>query len=153
MLELDNGERLTEVAVILVPGRPQVRGGAGAAGRLDRAHMAAGGAELHRTELHKFYSPWLFHPEVGETAQAYARSKIASRFAILDLQLSQYEFVTGDSFTAADAYLYVMANWSAFAKVPLAPYPNLRAWFRRIGDRPAVKEALRLHAGKQAAAV
>src|SRR5690606_36832982 len=80
MLELDNGERLTEVAVILVPGRPQVRGGAGAAGRLDRAHMAAGGAELHRTELHKFYSPWLFHPEVGETAQADARSKIASRF-------------------------------------------------------------------------
>ena len=154
MLELDNGERLTEVAVILqylADLRPEADL-VPPAGSIERVWQQEA-LNFIATELHKFYSPWLFHPEVGETAQAYARSKIASRFAILDLQLSHYEFVAGDSFTAADAYLYVMANWSAFAKVPLAPYPNLRAWFRRIGDRPAVKEALRLHAGKQAAAV
>lgn len=153
MLELDNGERLTEVAVILqylADLKPETGlvPPAGSTGRVWQQEAL----NFIATELHKFYSPWLFHPEVGEVAQDYARAKVASRLAVLDLQLAEYEFVAGDRFTAADAYLYVMANWSAFAKVPLAPFPNLRAWFRRVAERSAVKEALRLHAGQTAAA-
>lgn len=97
------------------------------------------------SELHKFFSPWLFHEEVGGTAQAYAREKIASRFALVDTQLSGSQYLLGEKPTAADAYLFVMVNWSAFAKVPLEPHPRLRAWFERMKARPAVKEALRLH--------
>jgi glutathione S-transferase len=153
MLELDNGERLTEVAVILqylADLKPETRL-VPAAGSIERVWQQEA-LNFIATELHKFYSPWLFHPEVGTVAQDYARAKIAGRLAILDLQLGEYDFVAGDSFTAADAYLYVMVNWSHFAKVPLAPFPNLRAWFKRVGERPAVQQALRLHASKAAAA-
>jgi glutathione S-transferase len=153
MLELDTGERLTEVAVILqylADLKPEA-GLVPQAGSIERVWQQEA-LNFIATELHKFYSPWLFHPEVGEIAQDYARGKIAARLAILDLQLSQFEFVAGDSFTAADAYLYVMANWSAFAKVPLAAFPNLRTWFKRMHDRPAVQQAVRLHAGKAAVA-
>jgi glutathione S-transferase len=153
MLELENGERLTEVAVILqylADLKPET-GLVPAAGTVERVWQQEA-LNFIGTELHKFYSPWLFHPEVGEIAQDYARGKIATRLAILDLQLAEYDYVAGDSFTAADAYLYVMANWSGFAKVPLAAFPNLRAWFKRVGERPAVRQALRLHAGKPAVA-
>jgi glutathione S-transferase len=153
MLELDDGERLTEVAVILqylADLKPET-GLVPAAGSIERARQQEA-LNFIATELHKFYSPWLFHPEVGEAAQDYARAKIAGRLAILDMQLAESAFVAGDRFTAADAYLFVMANWSGFAKVSLAPFPNLRAWFKRVGERPALKEALRLHAGKAAVA-
>ena len=153
MLELDNGERLTEVAVILqylADLKPETHL-VPPTGSIERVWQQEA-LNFIATELHKFYSPWLFHPEVGEVAQDYARAKIAGRLAMLDLQLGDYAFVAGDSLTAADAYLYVMANWSAFAKVPLAQFPNLRAWFKRVGDRPGVKEALRLHASKAAVA-
>lgn len=153
MLELDNGERLTEVAVILqylADLKPET-GLVPAAGSIERVWQQEA-LNFIGTELHKFYSPWLFHPEVGELAQDYARTKIAGRLAILDLQLAEFAFVAGDRFTAADAYLFVITNWSGFAKVSLAPFPNLRAWFKRVGERPAVKEALRLHAGKAALA-
>jgi len=153
MLELDNGQRLTEVAVILqylADLKPEA-GLVPAAGSIERVWQQEA-LNFISSELHKFYSPWLFHPEVGATAQDYARGKIAARLAILDLQLGEYDYVAGDSFTAADAYLYVMANWSPFARVPLAPFPNLRSWFKRMNDRPAVREAVRLHAGKAAVA-
>jgi glutathione S-transferase len=105
------------------------------------------------SELHKFYSPWLFHPEVGEVAQAYAREKIESRYALVEAQLEGRDYLMGE-FSVADAYLFVMVNWAAFAKTPLDAFPNIRAWFERMKARPAVQEALRLHAGqpKRAAA-
>lgn len=103
------------------------------------------------SELHKFFSPWLFHDEVGETAQTYAREKIATRFALVDAQLTGADYLFGPNPTAADAYLFVMVNWSDFAKVPLEPHSHLRAWFERMKARPAVKEALRRHSRQPAA--
>ena len=41
-----------------------------------------------------------------------------------------------------------MVNWAGAAKTPLEAYLNIRAWFERMQARPAVAEALRLHAGK-----
>lgn len=100
------------------------------------------------SELHKFYSPWLFHPEdVGEQGMAYARAKIASRYALVETQLEGRDYLMGE-FSVADAYLFVMVNWAAFAKTPLDAFPNVRAWFDRMNARPAVQEALQLHSGQ-----
>ena len=100
------------------------------------------------SELHKSYSPWLFHPqETGEQAMAFARAKIADRYAVVEEQLEGRDFLMG-AYSVADAYLFVMVNWAAFAKTPLDAFPNIRAWFERMKARPAVQEALRLHSGK-----
>ena len=153
LLQRDDGSTLTEVAVILqyladsVP-EPGLAPAPGTEARLRLQEWL----NFLSSELHKFFSPWLFHPEVGELAQAYAREKIASRFAIVDGALARTDFVAGETFTAADAYLFVMVNWSDFANVPLGAYPHLRAWFDRMKARPAVKEAVRLHSRQPAAA-
>lgn len=102
------------------------------------------------TELHKTYSPWLFHPEVGEQAQAYARQRVAARYAIVEKQLEGRAWLLGD-YSVADAYLFVMVNWAAAAKTPLTDFPNIRAWFERMKLRPQVRAALKVHSASPAA--
>jgi glutathione S-transferase len=50
-------------------------------------------------------------------------------------------FLMGEQFTAADAYLFTIVGWSAFAKVDLTPFPALRAFMQRMGSRPKVQQA------------
>ncbi len=103
------------------------------------------------TELHKFYSPWLFHPEVGETAQDYARAKVAGRYGLIEAELAGRTWLLGETFTVADAYLFVMVNWAGAAATPLEGFPNIRAWFERMKARPGVRSALRVHSAGPAA--
>ncbi len=153
MLVLDSGETLTEVQVILQYLADQAPHAALAApnGSIERTRLQQA-LNVISSELHKAYSPWLFHPEVGETAQTYARNRIANHLALFDQQLGKHLFVAGDDFTIADAYFFVMVFWSGFTKVPLGNFANIRAWFERMKARPAVVEATRLHSGKLASA-
>jgi glutathione S-transferase len=91
------------------------------------------------SELHKMFSPWLFHPEHGELAQRAAREKIAP---FIDRSLTGQNFLMGDRFTAADAYCFTV-GWSKFARIDMAAYPNLRRYMDRIATRPKVREAMR----------
>ncbi len=151
LLELQSGEQISEVAVILqfLADRVPTAGLAPAPTAVERVKLQEW-LNFIGTELHKFYSPWLFHPEVGETAQEYARSRVASRYRLIDQHLADRDYIL-DGFSVADAYLFVMTNWAAFAKTPLDAFPNLRAWFERMKARPAVAEALRLHSRLPAA--
>jgi len=95
------------------------------------------------------YSPWLFHPEYGVQAQDVARGKIGQRLAFVERHFAGEghlaggaPFLLGDTFTAADAYLFTIAGWSPFAKVDLGPFPRLRDFLERVGARPKVREAM-----------
>lgn len=96
------------------------------------------------TELHKMFSPWLFHPEYGPKAQVGARAKIVERLSFVEDQLTDGRaFLLGQGFTAADAYLFTIVRWSSFGGVDLDAFPRVRALMTRIAERPAVQEALR----------
>lgn len=97
------------------------------------------------TELHKMYSPWLFHPEVGAAAQDYARDTIANRFAFIERHLAGGREYLMERFTVADAYLFVPVNWAAGAQTPLTDYPSIRAWYERMKSRTKVRQALESH--------
>lgn len=104
------------------------------------------------TELHKMFSPWLFHPEYGTQAQDIARRKIAERLVFVERHLATGgPFLLGQQFTAADAYLYTIVGWSAFVKVDLKPFEHLRNFMTRVGARPAVREAMQAEGMKVAA--
>ena len=102
------------------------------------------------TELHKVFSPWLFHPEYGAQAQDVARSRLAARLDYVERQLGDgRQYLLGNTFTVADAYLYTVLSWSEVAKVDLGAFPQVRALLASIGDRPAVREAIRCEAQRQ----
>jgi glutathione S-transferase len=89
-LELDDGSVLTEGAAIvqfLADLKPEARL-APAAGSPERYRFQAW-LNFIATELHKMYSPWLFHPEVGAKAQELARGKIAERLGFVESHLAK----------------------------------------------------------------
>ena len=85
-LRLEDGSVLTEgVAIVqrladLAPGS----GLAPPAGTPERYRLQSW-LTFIATELHKMYSPWLFHPEYGAQAQNAAREKIGQRPAAVQL--------------------------------------------------------------------
>ncbi|MDN2709610.1 glutathione transferase GstA [Janthinobacterium sp. SUN118] len=104
------------------------------------------------TELHKAYSPWLFHPEYGTQAQDVARSRIAARLDYVERQLAAGgPYLLGEHYSIADAYLYTILGWSAYARVDLSAFSRVEHLIARVGERPAVREAQRVEAGRQAA--
>lgn len=91
------------------------------------------------TELHKNFGP-LFRQWPAEV-QVATRELLHERIAFVEASLGDRNFLMGDQFTVADAYLFTVLGWARFKKVDLEPFPLLRAYLARVGERPAVKEA------------
>jgi len=94
------------------------------------------------TELHKGFSP-LFTPGMPEEAKTLARTRLQSRLQWVDGELAGKTYLMGDTFSVADAYLFVVAGWGKYVGVDITPLANLSAFMARVGARPAVQEALR----------
>lgn len=143
-LELDDGAVLTEGAAIvqyLADYAPE-SGLAPPAGTFERYRLVEW-LSFIGSELHKMFSPWLFHPEHGEQAAGVARGKIGERFAFIDRHLQDRRYLLGNRFTVADAYLFTIASWSRLVGIDLAAWPSLAAYADRIAARPAVQDAMR----------
>ena len=142
LLELDNGERLTEGPAIvqyLADQAPDKRL-APPNGTMARYRLQEW-LNFITSELHKQYSP-LFNPAVPEEYKAMQRKKIAERLAWVDGELTGKDYLLGE-FSVADAYLYTVVNWSQFAGVDIGGLANLSAFMQRMAARPAVQAARR----------
>jgi glutathione S-transferase len=65
-------------------------------------------------------------------------------YALAEARLGEAPFFAGDQFTAADILmLFPLTTMRAFAPRDLGPYPNIRAYLARIGERPAFQRAAR----------
>src|SRR5690606_21890268 len=93
------------------------------------------------TELHKNFGA-LFRPGTAEEVKEAARATIAQRLTYTADALQGRDYLVGDRFGVADAYLFVVLGWCQFLAVDLAPYPALQAFQQRIAARPAVQAAL-----------
>ena len=56
--------------------------------------------------------------------------------------LDKRQFVMGDRFTVADAYLFTVLNWSNYVGIDLGRWPALKSYLQRVSARPAVHAAL-----------
>ncbi len=93
------------------------------------------------TELHKATFIPLLDRSSPDGAKAFARQKLPIRFGHLERRLEGRRFLL-DTFSVADAYLVTVLNWSPYAGVDLAPWPQVAAYFRILSQRPAVARAL-----------
>jgi glutathione S-transferase len=143
LLQLDDGSRHTEVASLLQyvadldPAQALI-GAAGSARRLAVVEWLS----FVSTELHKAFSPWLWHKETADSTRQAVKDKLATRFAELDALLSKQDYLAGE-YSVADAYAFTIVNWTNFLALPLTPYPHLKAYLTRVSARPRVQEALR----------
>ncbi|GEN11824.1 glutathione S-transferase [Myxococcus fulvus] len=88
------------------------------------------------SELHKTIGP-LFNPAMPEAAKVLHRQKLRRTMSYMEQCLAATPYLTGDAFTAADAYLFVMLGWPLYFKVDLRPYPNLTRYHQHISERPS----------------
>ncbi len=93
------------------------------------------------TELHKGFSP-LFTPGMPDEAKALAKTRLNSRLQWVDGELAGKSYLLGETFSVADAYLFVVAGWGKYVGIDISGLTNLLAFMARVGARPAVQKAL-----------
>jgi glutathione S-transferase len=142
LLQLDNGERLSEGPVIaqyicdkagntdLMP----------AAGSMARYRVMEWQGYLN-SEVHQAFSP-LFNPNLEAASKAIIVSRLQKKFSWISQQLRGKQFLSGDSFSAADAYLFVLSGWVPYLKIELPNTEELQGYLQRIAARPAVQKAM-----------
>jgi glutathione S-transferase len=142
-LELDDGTVLTEAPAVmqyiadLVPEKKLVP----PFGTLERYQLMEW-LNFIGTELHKNFGP-LFNPIASDDMKAAAHANLNKRYAYVAQRLEGREYLTGARFTAADAYLFTVTNWSGGLGVDLSPWPALQAFQARVAARPAVQQTMR----------
>ena len=143
LLELDDGTRLSEGAVIVqyIADQVPASGLMPAAGTMERYRVMEW-LNFITSELHKGFSP-LFHPTMPEEAKALARSKLMERLTWVDSQLAGKNFLMGEPFTVADAYLFTVAGWGRHVGVDIGGLQNLSAFMASVAARPAVQAAMK----------
>jgi len=140
-LELDNGEVLNEGQAILqyiADQRPAAQL-APPAGTMARYRVLEWLSFLS-SELHKGFGP-LLRPGGPEDVKASIRDKLGTRLHYAAGHLASRQYLVGDHFTVADAYLYTVLTWTRIAGIDLSAWPVLAAYRERIQQRPAVQAA------------
>lgn len=148
-LELDDGQVLTEGPAIVqyladrapASGLAEASGLAPANGSFERVRLQEVLNYL-TAEIHKAYSP-LFRPDVLPAVREERLAYLARRYALVEKQLEGRQYLLGDRFTVADAYLFTLTRWARAVKLDLSAFPNLEAFQKRVGSRKAVLAALR----------
>ena len=143
-LELASGEVLSEGAAILqyIADQHPESDLAPKAGTIARARLQEY-LNYTASELHKAFGPF-FSSTAGEADKQAAGKAVGQKFDYLnDLLSDGRTYLLGSGFSVADAYLFVVANWSNFTGIDLKSWPHVSAFVERVAARPAAQAALK----------
>jgi glutathione S-transferase len=148
MLELDDGTRLREGPAIVqyVADQVPAKNLAPANGTLPRYRLQEW-LNFISTEIHKSFSP-LFNANMPEDGKKIYRDRLANRFGFVNRELEGKQYLMGDHFTVADAYLFTVSRWMSPMGIDVSQWPNIAAFQQRMNARPAVQEALKVEGQK-----
>ena len=143
MLELDDGTRLTEVGVLLQYVADQKPGTLAPAFGTQARWQLMEWLDVHLDRgaqgLRPAVEPGRRRPRCASAR--CRRSATGSSYIVKTLGTQPY--LTGEQFSIADAYLFVVLNWAGYHKLDLAPWPALQQFQARVAARPAVQQTLR----------
>lgn len=94
------------------------------------------------TELHKSFSP-LFAPGTPDEVKTSTKERLMVRLAWVDGELAGKDYLLGDAYSVADAYLFTVTNWARLVGVDISGFTNLGTYRARVGARPAVVAAMK----------
>jgi glutathione S-transferase len=142
VLITESGERLTENAVVLqyIADRKPELGLAPPPDSLGRYRLQEWlsfvGSEIHKA----FLFPTFWYKD--DAAKAAARGRIGQSLSIAASHLAQNEYLVGERFTVADAYLAWSLLLLGRCGVDVAQWPSLVGYLERTQQRPAIKAAI-----------
>jgi glutathione S-transferase len=141
VLALEGGEVLSEAAVILqyvADHAPEAKF-LPPPGTMDR-YRALEWLNFIASDLHKGIG-MLFNRKLSDEAKAVIRDLAATRLAYAEKKLGARPFTMGETFSAPDAYLFTILNWTGFVGIDLGSYPALAAFVERMRARDSVRAA------------
>jgi glutathione S-transferase len=143
LLELDDGTRLTEGPVIAQfiadrAGNVTLMPSAGSVAR----YRVMEWQNYITSELHKSFTP-LFNPDFDTAAKSLHAGLLRKKYEWVDSRLANSKYLTGEDFTAADAYLFTVTGWAKHVNLNLSDLPNLQRFLASVAARPAVREAMK----------
>jgi len=154
VLELDDGKRLTENPAILqyIADQYPNSGLVPACGSFDRYRVQEW-LNFVTSEIHKTFTP-LFKDSTPHEYKTIARESLSKRYAFLEEHLARHQYLHGEKFGIADAYLFVVTNWLHRPTIGVdnAKWPDVKTDWQRIAARPMVQEAMQAEGLKKAAA-
>lgn len=80
--------------------------------------------------------------KVQEPVREFLRGRALENIKYVDDKLAGRDYLMGSTFTAPDAYAFVVLSWTKYLEIPLTPYKNIQAYLARVAARPAVKKVL-----------
>jgi glutathione S-transferase len=144
-LQLEGGEILTENVAVLQWLSEQLPGVA--SNDNDTSMVKFRQLELLSflsSELHKAFSPYFSGLEFSDEEKAAHQKNLHSKISQFDELLAKGGlYLLGENFSVADAYAFVILNWTNFIGVSLADWPATEAYVARIHARPAAQQTLK----------
>ena len=142
-LALDDGSLLTEGPVIVqyMADQKPDSGLAPKAGTMERYQLQEW-LNFITSELHKAMGTF-FNPAVTPEWRKGVSDRLEVRCEWLAGQLKGKQYLMGEKFSVADAYLFTVLNWAPMVKFDLGKWPVLGEYQKRVGARPKVQEALK----------
>jgi glutathione S-transferase len=134
---------LTEAPVILqyIADQKPDAGLAPKAGSMERYRLQEW-LNFITSEMHKGMGNF-FNPALTEEWRKAVTDRLGIRMDWLAKQLEGKQYLMGDKFCVADAYLFTILNWAAPSKFDLSKWPAIVEYHKRVGARPKVQEALK----------
>lgn len=151
VLELDDGQRLTEGPAIVqfIADKYPDAGLIPPCGAFGRYRVQEW-LNFITSEIHKSFGP-LFKDNTPEEYKKIAKENLVKRYTYVEEHLAKHQYLHGEKFTVADAYLFTVTNWMNFVGIDISKWPNVRAYMARIAARPNVQDAMKAEGLKQAA--
>ena len=89
-------------------------------------------------------------PKLHDAIRDKAAKNLEQSFALIEskMRAAGTTYAVGNSFTAVDAYLFVLYRWAEkFIAGLTAEFPHLSAWASKLLEREAIISALEVHTG------
>ena len=84
----------------------------------------------------------IYAPEKIEYAINRYTNEAKRLYGVMNKQLASNKYIAGNSYSIADMAIFPwLRNWKNQG-IDWADYPHLKAWFDKIGERPAVKRGV-----------
>lgn len=98
---------------------------------------------VHVAHAHKGRGTrWADNPASHEDMKRKVPETVGACFDLIEREMIEGPWVTGETYSICDPYLFTVSGWLAGDGIDVARFPKVAEHRRRMAERPAVKKAL-----------